>query len=83
MPQIIVTAGDSGNLEGEVTLRERINTSDFDSERFTLNLLERLGWAVDDAAEAERQSPTAQDASGAVAADQTVEDETIRELVKA
>jgi hypothetical protein len=55
MPQIIVTAGDSDDLEGRVTLRERINTSDFESERFAVNLLERLGWAVSDAAEAEHR----------------------------
>jgi hypothetical protein len=83
MPQIIVTAGDSGELEGEVTLRERINASDFESERFTVNLVERLGWAVDDAAEAERHRPATQDAPGAVASDQTVDNEAIRELVKA
>jgi hypothetical protein len=56
MPQIIVTAGDSDDLAGRVTLRERINTSDFESERFAVNLLERLGWAVSDAAEAEHRS---------------------------
>jgi hypothetical protein len=50
MPQIIVTAHDN---EGTVTLRERINTSDFESERFAANLVERLGWAVLDADEAE------------------------------
>jgi hypothetical protein len=53
MPQIIVTAGDAANLDGAVTLRERINTSDFESARFTANLVERLGWAVSDAAEVE------------------------------
>jgi hypothetical protein len=56
MPQIIVTAGDNANLEGTVTLRERINASDFESERFAVNLLERLGWAVSDATEAEQRS---------------------------
>ena len=34
-------------------LRERVNVSDFDSDRFAANLVERLGWAVLDAAEAE------------------------------
>ena len=32
-----------------VTLRERVNVSDFESERFAANLVERLGWAVNDA----------------------------------
>lgn len=49
MPQIIVTA----DGETTVTLRERINVADFDSERFAANLVERLGWAVIDATEVE------------------------------
>ena len=55
MPQIIVTADtpQDRNLDG-VMLRERVNVEDFDSERFAANLLERLGWAVVDATEAER-----------------------------
>lgn len=57
MPQIIVTAHDE---ETTVTLRERINTSDFESERFAVNLVERLGWAVVDAAEAEEIRPAPQ-----------------------
>ena len=52
MPQIIVTAHDD---ETTVMLRERINPSDFESERFAANLVERLGWAVLDATEAERE----------------------------
>ena len=83
MPQIIVTAGDSANLEGQVTLRERINTSDFESERFTVNLLERLGWAVDDAAEAERHWPSAHDDRGPVEAEEPVKAETAPELIEA
>jgi hypothetical protein len=58
MPQIIVTAGHAADESGEsVTLRERINASDFDSERFAANLVERIGWAVLDATEAEGQEP--------------------------
>jgi hypothetical protein len=37
-----------------VMLRERVNVEDFESERFASNLIERLGWAVIDAAEIER-----------------------------
>jgi hypothetical protein len=50
MPQIIVTADcvtDRG--EGAVMLRERISSSDFESVTFAARLVERLGWAVDDA----------------------------------
>ena len=58
MPQIIVTAGSGGGVEdGTVTLRERVNATDFESDRFTANLLERLGWAVEDATAAERARP--------------------------
>jgi hypothetical protein len=52
MPQIFVTA-DGGGEERSVMLRERVNVADFESDRFSANLVERLGWAVVDAAEAE------------------------------
>ncbi len=57
MPQIIVTAGDTRDgTDSTVVLRERVNASDFESQRFATNLLERLGWAVEDATEAERDA---------------------------
>jgi hypothetical protein len=56
MPQIIVTAGSGDGLrEATVTLRERVNATDFESDRFAANLLERLGWAVEDATAAEQR----------------------------
>jgi hypothetical protein len=57
VPQIIVTA-DSGAAfgQGAVTLRERVSVADFESEHFATQLVERLGWAVGDADEAERIS---------------------------
>jgi hypothetical protein len=51
MPQILVTADQA---EGEVMLRERVNVADFESEHFASQLVERLGWAVGDADQAER-----------------------------
>lgn len=55
MPQIIVTADHARDRDlDDVMLRERVNVEDFDSERFAANLLERLGWAVVDAAEVEQ-----------------------------
>ena len=52
MPQIIVTAdGQAG--ERAVTFRERV-CSDFESEHFAAQLVERLGWAVGDADEVQR-----------------------------
>ena len=56
MPQILVTA-DQG--EGEVMLRERVNVADFESEHFASQLVERLGWAVGDADQAERSGEAA------------------------
>jgi len=53
MPQIIVTA-DRG--EGTVTWRERINASDFESAHFANQLVQRIGWAVDDAHDVERDA---------------------------
>jgi hypothetical protein len=55
MPQIIVTADrGSDRPEGSVMLRERVSLSDFDSEHFSAQLVERLGWAVSDAHDAEQ-----------------------------
>ena len=57
MPQIIVTAERGAAFgEGAVTLRERVSVEDFESEHFATQLVERLGWAVGDADEAERVS---------------------------
>jgi hypothetical protein len=82
MPQIIVTAGDAADLtEGTVTLRERINESDFESDRFAVNLVERLGWAVSDAIDVEERDPDQGDARPAT--DAEVEAPAPRELVKA
>ena len=85
MPQIIVTAGDGADLKtGTVMLRERINASDFESDRFAVNLVERLGWAVSDACEAEEQGFRADSATDAVDEAEAVrEPGTARELVKA
>ena len=54
MPQIIVTADRVGDSEEQaVMLRERVNAADFESDHFAAQLVERLGWAVTDAQEAE------------------------------
>jgi hypothetical protein len=50
MPQIIVaTDRGAGFGDGAVTFRERVNVADFESEHFAAQLVERLGWAVEDA----------------------------------
>jgi hypothetical protein len=38
-------------------LRERVNVADFESDHFAAQLVERLGWAVSDAHEAETDEP--------------------------
>jgi hypothetical protein len=58
MPQIIVRADRPNEQEeGPVMLRERVNVADFESDHFASQLIERLGWAVNDADEAERDKP--------------------------
>ena len=55
MPQIIVAADRGAAFgDGTVTFRETVNVADFDSEHFATQLVERIGWAVEDAAQAER-----------------------------
>jgi hypothetical protein len=56
MPQIIVAADRGAAFgEGAVTFRERVNVADFESGHFAAQLVERLGWAVQDADVAERR----------------------------
>ncbi|HEY2161849.1 MAG TPA: hypothetical protein VGH24_11125, partial [Solirubrobacteraceae bacterium] len=54
-PQIVVLA-DSVRREGEaaVMLRERVSVADLESDHFAAQLVQRLGWAVGDAHEVER-----------------------------
>jgi hypothetical protein len=55
MPRIIVTADrptDGGDRP--VMFTERVSESDFESEHFRTQLVERLGWAVGDAAAVEQ-----------------------------
>lgn len=48
MPQILVVA-DRRDAEQDVVYSERLSLSDFDSEHFSTQLAERVGWAVGDA----------------------------------
>jgi hypothetical protein len=66
MPQIIVAADRGAAFgEGAVTLRETVNVADFESRHFATQLVERLGWAVEDANRVEETSPPAEDRSRA------------------
>jgi hypothetical protein len=42
-------------------LMERINLSDFESQHFAGQLVQRLGWAVSDAHDAEREADRTRD----------------------
>lgn len=55
MPEIIVTTLANDSSGEAVTLRERVNVSDFQSAHFAAQLVERLGWAVSDANQAEQR----------------------------
>jgi hypothetical protein len=56
MPQIVVTAKPA-ELQGEdaVMLREQVSVSDFESQHFANQLVQRIGWAVSDASDVEHQ----------------------------
>jgi hypothetical protein len=68
MPQIIVMAdARSDRREDSVMFTERVSVHDFESEHFQTQLVERLGWAVEDADAVERDSITREDAVTQVA----------------
>ena len=54
MTQILVVTDDH-HQDNSVVYRERLAPSDFESDHFSGQLAERLGWAVDDAKQIERQ----------------------------
>ena len=71
MPQIIVAADRGAAFgEGAVTFRERVNVADFESEHFATQLVERLGWAVQDADRAEQTTEPPDDSARRPTADQ-------------
>jgi hypothetical protein len=49
MPQILVVADPQQDAPSTVVYRERISTSDLESDHFSGQLVERVGWAVLDA----------------------------------
>lgn len=56
MPQILVEADPRSEGDSTVVYRERINLSDLDSDHFSGQLVERVGWAVLDADQIEREA---------------------------
>lgn len=55
MPQILVVT-ESPAEDSAIVYRERISTSDLESAHFSGQLVERVGWAVEDADRFERES---------------------------
>jgi hypothetical protein len=55
MPQILVVA-DSPEAADTVVYRERIVSADLESDHFSGQLVERVGWAVVDANELEHRA---------------------------
>jgi hypothetical protein len=49
MPQIVVMTDVPSKPGSEVVYRERIDSSDFESQHFSTQFAERVGWAVRDA----------------------------------
>jgi hypothetical protein len=55
MPQILVVTTPPGPKESSVVYRERVATTDLQSDHFAGQLVERVGWAVQDADQIERE----------------------------
>ena len=54
MPRIIVMSGLGASRPDAITLDERISPADLGSGHYSAQLIERVGWAVHDADDAER-----------------------------
>ena len=54
MPQILVVANPPREDGSTVVYRERISTTDLESDHFSGQLVERVGWAVLDADQIEQ-----------------------------
>jgi hypothetical protein len=59
VPQILVVTDSRDEAAGDVVYRERVAASDLESDHFSGQLVERLGWAVDDAGHSEHRSELA------------------------
>lgn len=55
MPQILVVTDSAEASETTVVYRERISIADLRSDHFSGQFVERVGWAVDDASQLERE----------------------------
>jgi hypothetical protein len=55
MAQILVVSDSQAESAGAVVYRERISSADLESDHFSGQLVERVGWAVRDASELEQE----------------------------
>jgi hypothetical protein len=55
MPQILVVTDQNDHPDRTVVYRERVSLSDLESEHFSGQLVERVGWAMLDADELEHR----------------------------
>jgi hypothetical protein len=55
MPQILVVTDLRDDIDSAVVYRERVSLSDLDSDHFSGQLVERVGWAMLDAEELEHR----------------------------
>lgn len=55
MPQILIVADVAEETANRVVYRERVATSDLESDHFSGQLVERVGWAVSDADAIEKE----------------------------
>jgi hypothetical protein len=56
MPQILVVTDSPTDAASSVIYRERVSSTDLESDHFSGQLVERVGWALRDANEVERKS---------------------------
>ena len=58
MPQILVVTDGRDETDRSVVYRERVTPTDLESDHFSGQLVERVGWAVLDATEMDEQPAT-------------------------
>lgn len=63
MPQIVIRTNGKDGIEELEVLHERVGAVDVESDTSTRLLIERIGWALSDAEEIEREQQLSQQAA--------------------
>jgi hypothetical protein len=71
VPQILVVTDKRDETAGDVVYTERLAPTDFDSNHFTGQLAERVGWAVRDAERIEHREELAARVRGETSLDRS------------